>query len=61
MRINPIAVALAALLLPASGAHAQGNVAEGRKAFGRCSNCHAVPDPSLEAEKLWVSMIAESA
>lgn len=60
MRMNPIAV-VAVLLVSATAASAQGNIAEGRKAFGRCSSCHAVPDPTLEAEKVWVSMIAESA
>jgi len=36
-------------------------VQDGQKAFQRCAECHAVPDPSIRADQLWTEMINGSA
>ena len=33
---------------------------DGKKAAQRCAGCHAIPDLSLRADRLWVEMIGES-
>jgi cytochrome c2 len=34
---------------------------DGRKAFTRCGNCHAVPDSKIDADKKWIRLIEKTA
>jgi len=52
--------AIAALLAAAATAHAQ-DLEAGRKSFQRCNGCHAAPDLSLRADRLWLKMVQTSA
>ncbi len=49
---------VSALLIAAGMAQAQ---EEGRKLFARCSACHAAPDRSIEADRLWTRLVKKSA
>jgi cytochrome c2 len=50
----------AAFLLAVAAAHAQ-DLDAGRKSFQRCNGCHAAPDLTQRADKLWLGMISTSA
>lgn len=56
---NPWGIAIA-LGVAAATAQAQ-DLEAGRKSFQRCNGCHAAPDLSLRADKLWLGMIQTSA
>ncbi len=47
-------------LMAGATARAQ-DVEAGRKSFARCNGCHAAPDPSLRADRLWLTMVQTSA
>ncbi len=52
---------LAAIAI-ADGPDDRGDVARGRQAFSKsCANCHFIPDPSVERDRVWLGLIKTTA
>jgi mono/diheme cytochrome c family protein len=57
-----LAVCVLAAMAIADGPDDRDDVARGRQVFSKsCSNCHFVPDPTIERDRVWLGLIKTTA
>lgn len=60
--VTLLAIGVLATIAIADGPKDGGDAAVGKRAYSKsCANCHFVPDPTIERDKVWLGLIKTTA